>query len=241
MRRCVTFLGTQAYSVEIALIDFFFQFKPFSLLFICIAMAGSVSACNAIDGINGLLKTWFLSSIFTLLFFSEIKLSSELYLFFTALFFAVLPVYFLNFPFGRIFLGDAGAYLLGLAITVGLIKTYQINELSPWFVLLMLSYPVIDLLVSIVRRLLNRYSALSMDGQHLHHLILRKVQKLELKSEKRNHVLTSMLIFFLYIPFMLVATNFANDTSVLQLAFFFSFALYLLVYFLLYPKKFIGR
>ena len=39
-----------------------------------------------------------------------------------AIFFAILGVFLVNFPFGKIFLGDGGAYLLGILLPVGLIK-----------------------------------------------------------------------------------------------------------------------
>ena len=237
---CYFLLGTEAYNLEIPILDYFFQFKVFSVVFISFAIAGAVSACNAIDGINGLVKTWFLSALICLLFVSNLSFSLDIYLFFTALFFAVIPIFLFNFPFGKIFLGDGGAYFLGLAISIGLIKVYQSNNLSPWFVLLMLSYPVTDMLVSIIRRMVNRYSALNVDGQHLHHLVLKKVEKLQLGSEKRHHALTTFILFFLYFPFMMIATNFPQDAQILQLAFLFNLTLYLLVYFLLFPRKFLG-
>ena len=55
-----------------------------------------------------------------------------------AIFFAILAVFIVNFPFGKIFLGDGGAYLLGALIPVGLIKFTFDNNFSPWYVLAML-------------------------------------------------------------------------------------------------------
>ena len=57
-----------------------------------------------------------------------------------------------NFPFGKLFLGDAGAYLLGALIPIALIEYTFDNGYSPWFVLAMLIYPVTEVLVSVIRK-----------------------------------------------------------------------------------------
>ena len=88
-----------------------------------------------------------------------------------AIFFSVLAVFIVNFPFGKIFLGDAGAYFLGALIPVGLIKYTFDNDFSPWFVLAILIYPVTEVMVSIARKVLIRgRSALEPDGLHFHHV-----------------------------------------------------------------------
>ena len=53
-------------------------------------------------------------------------------------------------------MGDGGAYFLGGAISIGLIKIYQENLLSPWYVMLMLIYPVTDACASLIRRLYQK-------------------------------------------------------------------------------------
>ena len=47
------FLGTEAYSLEIPIIDTLFNFEIFSILFICFAIAGMTNAINMLDGVNG--------------------------------------------------------------------------------------------------------------------------------------------------------------------------------------------
>ncbi len=95
------------------------------------------------------------------------------------MFFSILGIFLLNFPLGRIFIGDGGAYFLEAALALGLIKIYQESSLSPWYVLLMLIYPVTDILASLVRRLISRKSTLEPDNKHfLHHMILRRVEKM---------------------------------------------------------------
>ena len=76
--------------------------------------------------------------------------------FMVALFFSTFAVFIFNFPFGKLFLGDAGAYLLGALIPVGLIEYTFDNDYSPWFVLAMLIYPVSEVIISVVRKVFFR-------------------------------------------------------------------------------------
>ena len=58
-------------------------------------------------------------------------------IFFVLFIFAVLGFLFLNFPFGKIFLGDGGAYALGhLLVWAAILLINQAIEVSPFAVLL---------------------------------------------------------------------------------------------------------
>ena len=232
------FLGTEAYSLEIPFLDSLFSFEWFSILFICFALAGMVNAFNMIDGINGLVLLFSLSICVSILIFPQVYLVPSNSLFFVALFFSILGIFILNFPFGRIFLGDGGAYFLGMAVSVGLIKFYQDNELSPWFVLLMLIYPLTDVIASIIRRLTAKISFLDPDDRHLHHLFYRRVSKMGIKSENMKHALVTFLMFILYFPFLLAANFFAKDTAALQILSLIFIFFYLGLYIISIPKDF---
>lgn len=54
---------------------------------------------------------------------------------------------------GKIFLGDGGAYLLGYFIAeISVLLVLRNPEVSPWFPLLVVAYPVVEALFSIYRR-----------------------------------------------------------------------------------------
>ena len=233
-----SFLNVEAYSIEIPLIDELFSFKWFSILFICFALAGMVNAFNMIDGINGLVLLFCLSICVSVLIFPSVYVDPSNTLFFVALFFSVLGIFILNFPFGRIFLGDGGAYFLGMAVSVGLIKLYQVNEFSPWYVLLMLIYPLTDVLASVIRRSIAKLSFLDPDDRHLHHLIYRRVSKMGIKSENIKHALVTFLIFILYFPFLLAANFFAKETFILQVLSLIFILFYMGLYIISIPKDF---
>ena len=232
------YLEIEAYSLAIPMIDMLFNYQIFSIFFICFAIAGIVNAFNIIDGINGLVLLFSLSICVTAISFGLASVTSEILLYFVAMFFSMLGIFILNFPFGRIFIGDGGAYFLGAAIAIGLIKIYQENSLSPWYVLLMLIYPVTDIIASLLRRLINKKSTLEPDKKHLHHMILARVEKMGIASSNTQHFVVTFLTFGFYMPFMLGANYFAKDTFILMSLCLIFISFYFCLYVVLVPKNF---
>jgi len=235
------FLGIEAYSVDIPYLDYLFNFKIFSILFICFAVAGMVNAFNMIDGINGLVLLYSLTICILILLFQSSSSSTQINLFFVAIFFAIFAVFILNFPFGRIFLGDGGAYFLGIMLSIGVIKYYQINDLSPWYVFSVFIYPITDVLISIIRRIIAKVSIFNPENKHLHHLVYKRVKKMGIESENTNHAITTLLTFIFYFPFLLSANYFGENSLLLQIQSLVFISFYLALYAVLIPKDFILR
>jgi UDP-N-acetylmuramyl pentapeptide phosphotransferase/UDP-N-acetylglucosamine-1-phosphate transferase len=81
-----------------------------------------------------------------------------------------------NYPRGLLFAGDGGAYLWGVAIAVASLTLVQRHEqVSPWFPLLLLIYPVWETLFSIYRKLMRGTSPSVADALHFHQLIYRRI------------------------------------------------------------------
>lgn len=232
------YLGIETYSLEIPIIDNLFNFQIFSILFICFAIAGIVNAFNVIDGVNGLVLLFSLSICTTVILFGYASVTDEVMLYFVALFFSILGIFLLNFPLGRIFIGDGGAYFLGAALAIGLIRIYQESLFSPWYVLLMLIYPVTDIFASFFRRLLSKKSTLQPDDKHLHHMILSRVKKIGINSSHTQHFIVTLLIFVFYLPFMLGANYFAKNTILLMCLCLIFVSFYFALYVILAPKNF---
>ena len=75
-----------------------------------------------------------------------------------------------------LFAGDGGAYIWGVVFALASISLVQRNpDVSPWFPLLLLIYPVWETLFSIYRKLARGDSPGMADALHLHQLIYRRI------------------------------------------------------------------
>src|SRR5690606_5964581 len=99
--------------VGIGWADWLLTYWPISLRFIMVAVGGSTHALNIVDGVNGVAGV-----IATLMALSLALVAWQvgdipISLIAAALASATLGCLVWNFPFGRVFLGDGGAYFLG--------------------------------------------------------------------------------------------------------------------------------
>ncbi len=232
-------LGVEIENVAIPPIDYLLDYSLFSLAFLVFALVGISNAFNIIDGFNGLLLSYCLTIILSLLIDLSTEFNMDWMNYMVAIFFAILGVFLVNFPFGKIFLGDGGAYLLGILLPVGLIKYVFDNDLSPWFALAILIYPVTEVLFSIVRKIFFRkdFLASKPDGLHFHMLIYKKITKrVGFRRIRLRHFLVTNIIFLINFPFMVLANYFKNETTSLILLCIWFIGIYLMSYMLLLPK-----
>jgi UDP-N-acetylmuramyl pentapeptide phosphotransferase/UDP-N-acetylglucosamine-1-phosphate transferase len=90
---------------------------------------------------------------------------------------AVVGFLFWNYPRGRIFLGDAGAYFIGFMYAELAIQLISRNAgVSAWFVIMLAGYPIVETLVTIYRRkVLQGTASMAPDALHLHSLLYHRV------------------------------------------------------------------
>ena len=81
-----------------------------------------------------------------------------------------------NYPRGMLFAGDGGAYIWGVVIALASITLVQRNpDVSPWFPMLLLIYPVWETVFSIYRKLVRGVSPGVADALHFHQLIYGRI------------------------------------------------------------------
>ena len=81
-----------------------------------------------------------------------------------------------NFPWGRLFLGDGGAYFSGFTLAWLSVELFARNaNVSPWASVLICAYPFVEVAYSILRRRLERRSPGEADRNHLHSLVAMHV------------------------------------------------------------------
>ena len=167
-----------------------------------------VNSINFIDGIDGLAISQTIKSIILIeLFSSEFTSFESLG---TILIGSILPLYYFNFKNKRkIFLGDGGSLFLGTIISMYIFYVlsddfYFINKINlnkTLFTVLILLYPLTDLLRVFIVRLKNNKSPFYPDKNHIHHLVLqgcKKKQWLAVFVIQLSELLLFLLIIFIY-------------------------------------------
>ena len=146
------------------------------VLLAILAVTGLPHAFNIIDGYNGLAAT---VAMVVCLAIAHVALQvGDRQLAALVLCLAGATGGFLvwNYPRGLIFAGDGGAYLWGVVIAMACITLVQRHaEVSPWFPVLLLIYPVWETLFSIYRKASRGVSPGVADALHFHQLIFRRI------------------------------------------------------------------
>ena len=142
-----------------------------------------VNSINFIDGIDGLAITQVIKTILLVEFFSQ---STDLSVLSLMLISSIIPLYYFNFKKKtKVFLGDGGSLFLGTIVSIycfyilGDLFTFKtgfyINKTL--FSILVILYPIIDLLRVFLIRIKNTRSPFEPDMNHLHHLLIQKFHK----------------------------------------------------------------
>jgi len=165
-----------------------------------------VNAINFIDGIDGLAITEVIKIIAVFEFFSNgLTALAPLGLLIIT---SILPLYYFNFKKKRkVFLGDGGSMLLGTLTMVyvlyGLGNSYSFKEElimnKTLFAVLVLLYPLTDLLRVFSLRIKDGKSPFVADQRHIHHFIVNKTksQLWALILINFIYLITASLILFL--------------------------------------------
>lgn len=153
-------------------LNLLFIIPGFALLFTIFAIGSIAHAFNLIDGQNGLCSgVAIIASVSTGAVAHDVGASNIVWLSGLC---AAANIGFLifNYPYGQIFLGDAGAYFNGAWIGVLLVwLTATQPDVSPWLALSVLIYPVWETLFSMARRIKQGRSISEPDINHLHSLM----------------------------------------------------------------------
>ena len=158
-------------------LDWLLSFMPVAVIFTAFAVGGVANAVNIIDGFNGLA-----TGAVTIMLGAMGLIAANVgdaHLATVCFVVAVCALGFgaVNWPLGKIFLGDGGAYLLGFLLAwVAVLLPMRNPQVNAWATILVCAYPVLEVGFS-VRRRHNRegHHPGQPDKVHLHHLIHRRV------------------------------------------------------------------
>jgi len=220
---CFVF-GLKLDHVGIDVIDVWVLTLPFAgLALAAIAIGGLPHAFNIIDGYNGLAGT---VAVLVCLAISHVALQvgdRQLAAMVMCLVGATAGFLMWNYPRGKIFAGDGGAYVWGMVIAVAVVTLVQRHpQVSPWFPMLLLIYPVWETLFSIYRKLARGQSPGTADALHFHQLIFRRIVRAAIADDVTRSLLarnnrTSPYLWGFAAMSVVPAVLFWNNTLVLML------------------------
>lgn len=222
----IPFMGTRALG---------FHLLPFLLTILWVV--GITNAVNIMDGLDGLAVG---VSFFAALSLGILALLSAQYhvvVIIALLSGAMIGFYPFNFPRARIYLGDSGSLVIGLYLAVlSMVRIHRKVSLAIALMIpiIILFLPILETLVTIIRRIYRRKSIFIKDTDHFHYRFLKKGF-----SETK----TTLLLIFISFLFSSAGILFEFVQTKLRLLLFILiclvglFLLRYLGYYNLFPKK----
>jgi UDP-GlcNAc:undecaprenyl-phosphate GlcNAc-1-phosphate transferase len=192
--------------------------------FYIMCIVAVANGMNLIDGVNGLCASVSLTILGALLFLSyktnDLVMVSTIF----SVILILIPFLILNYPYGKIFLGDFGAYSLGLIISMLTIIFFGRHpEISPWGAALILIYPATEIIFSMLRRAIKGVSIFHADTSHLHLKFFNFFRPQPAYKKIANALVTPILSPLWLFPLLLI-------TWVYQKPFFICSAIILFIF-----------
>ena len=177
----------------------------FTFAFTAFAIGGVANSINLIDGFHGL-ASGTLIIILTTFGLISWQVGDATLMSLALLIAAIMAGFFVvNFPFGKIFLGDAGSLILGLSMAVFTIRfmEYEMQatgalsvESTPAVTFGILIVPLFDTLRVFSLRIFQGRSPFAADRQHIHHRLL---------DLGYNHLQTTVILLSVNLFFIIMS------------------------------------
>ena len=213
-------------------LNFLLNFYFFSLLFTFFCILIMVNGINFIDGQHGLATG--ISIILLLSFYVNLDNNLiQIKILIQSLILICSILFFFNFVLNRVFIGDGGSYFLGFIISIIAIKINIQHSINPIYIACILSYPMIELSVTFLRRvLINKSNPFAPDQLHLHSILYKYLKNKDAEGDKSSdfyNKLTSFIIIFSYLTIQIIVYWLGTRVGYLNL-FLIIFLFYMIVY-----------
>jgi UDP-GlcNAc:undecaprenyl-phosphate GlcNAc-1-phosphate transferase len=215
------------FNTDVFIVDALLSMPAAPFFVTLLVVAGFTQSVNIVDGFHGLASGSMIIVVGSLMFISW-QCNDGMLTFICGLTLASLLGFFLlNWPYGKIFLGDAGAYLVGFwVVLIGLMLVQRNPSVSPMAPVLIAIFPLVETLFSMYRRKFIRQQPVNHpDHLHLHSLIYRrlicgKCMTGQSPRDKKSQA-NPRVAFYFWVPgmvFAVLAIAFKESTTA-QLAF----------------------
>jgi len=225
--------GVSLKQVGIVGLDSLLAITFVSVLFTSFAVTGVVNAINIIDGLNGLASGVVLLCLASLGLIAYQVFDYEMAKLCFVVGGAVFGFMMVNYPYGKIFLGDGGAYLLGFFLGwIAVMIAARNPSVSPWAPMLACGYPILEVLFSMARRSSRKLKLGHPDRLHLHSLLWARLARRWFRgasTQVQNAAVLPMIVGYTVIP-CFFAVYFKAETFKLIGIFLMCAFIYALIY-----------
>ncbi len=205
--------------VDVWGVDWLLKYTLISVAFTSFAVGGVANAINIIDGFNGLASTMatlaFIGFFVIALSVGDTTLASVSII----LAACVWGFFWVNWPLGKLFLGDGGSYFVGFALAWVAVLLIERNlTVSPFAALLVCIHPISEVMLSIFRRKIKMMNPGHPDRLHFHSIVKQRYVRRwfgKFSFELRNSI-TGVLVGFMTLTAILIA-SFVNQNSLASL------------------------
>jgi len=232
----VLYSGIEIRDIRIPSLDYLLNYQPISIIFTVFCILVLINGSNFIDGVNTLLCGYIV-----VVLLSVIYASYKNFLIFDQIFFQyfllILLVFFIFNSLNKSFLGDSGAYLISALLGFNLLLFFsKNNQISPYFIAVLLWYPAFENLFSILKRLFFKKKSYLPDNTHLHHRVFIFLSN---KFNLTKNILSTssgMLINFYNFFIFFIASQNIYSTKFQVKIILFNITFYLFIYYLLFKN-----
>ena len=150
-------------------------------------MGGVANSINIIDGLNGLASSMVLWAFLGLAGVAHAVGDPVLAMACLMMASTVAGFFLVNWPMGKLFLGDGGSYFLGFSLAwacVLLIERH--SQVSAFTALLLCVHPITEVVFSVYRRRMRNEHPGHPDRLHFHSLVKRRVMQRVLPNSSKT-------------------------------------------------------
>ena len=190
------------------------------------------------DGLNTLSTGYYLLIILIMIYLNLMNVAVFQYLFLDNLLFVLIIIYIYNL-LNKVFIGDSGAYILGFIFSIFLIKFYNDNQqLSPFYIILLLWYPAFETLFSMIRKNILNRSSMRPDSNHFHQLVFYYIRKKYFKKVLTANLISANIINSYNLIIFSIATQFLFNTQAQIILILLNLMIYTVIYFKLFLYRY---
>ena len=232
----VLYSGIEIRDIRIPSLDYLLNYQPISIIFTVFCILVLINGSNFIDGVNTLLCGYIV-----VVLLSVIYASYKNFLIFDQIFFQyfllILLVFFIFNSLNKSFLGDSGAYLISALLGFNLLLFFsKNNQISPYFIAVLLWYPAFENLFSILKRLFFKKKSYLPDNTHLHHRVFIFLSNKFSLTKNILSTISGILINFYNFFIFFIASQNIHSTKFQVKIILFNITLYLFIYYLLFKN-----